>query len=127
MTKCPAITRAGAPCRGVVPPGATYCPAHDPYFNDRRRMAASRAGKARHTGTRKELVDIKEQAATLYREVRGGRVGPKVGIVLTQLTNTQARILELERKWLETLELEARVVELERMAGDDSKGGRSWG
>jgi len=47
--------------------------------------------------------------------------------VLTQITNTQARILELERKLKETEELEERLAALEVDARAEKEAGRQWG
>jgi hypothetical protein len=40
MARCPAITRSGSPCKGIVSEGAAYCPAHDPEQAERRKRTA---------------------------------------------------------------------------------------
>ena len=46
-------------------------------------------------------------------------------MVVNQILNTRARLIELERKVKETEELEARLDALERAA--EERGGREWG
>ena len=46
---------------------------------------------------------------------------------MTQITNTQARILELERKHRETEELEERLAQLEESLRQQKGGHRRWG
>jgi hypothetical protein len=43
-----------------------------------------------------------------------------------QILNTLLRAIELERKAKETDQLEARIEELERAAGEQPKGGKRW-
>jgi hypothetical protein len=73
---------------------------------------------------RRELQALRKQSSKLYDEVYSGEVEPKVGAVLTQITNTQARILELERKLKETEELEERLEALEQ--AQPQKAGNRW-
>lgn len=125
--RCAALKRDGGRCRNAAATNSDYCSAHDPGRSEARKEAARKAGRARHGAANREVRDLKEQAKILYQEVRSGRVDPKVAAVLTQTINTLARLLGLEREWLETLVLKARVEELERLAGEERpKGGRTW-
>jgi hypothetical protein len=55
--------------------------------------------------------------ATLYQEVRGGAVCPKVGAVLNQILNARIRLVETEMRVREQEELEERIAALERRRG----------
>jgi cell shape-determining protein MreC len=59
----------------------------------------------------------------LFSETQGIK---RAGAVLTQITNTQARLLELERKLKETEELERRLQELESLL-ETREGQSRWG
>ncbi|PLS84749.1 MAG: hypothetical protein CYG60_16295 [Actinobacteria bacterium] len=61
----------------------------------------------------------------LARDVLAGEVDRGNAVVVNQILNTRARLIELERKVKETEELEARLDALERAA--EEKGGRKWG
>jgi flagellar motility protein MotE (MotC chaperone) len=79
-----------------------------------RRHAAGPRARLPGGKPRRELQALRKQASKLYDEVHSGEVEPKAGAVFTQITNTQARILELERKLKETEELEERLEVLEQ-------------
>src|SRR5215218_3287277 len=97
------FTRAATRCQ-------KYCYAHDARHQEARSRAASKAARSK---PRRELQALRKQASKLYDEVCSGGVEPKAGAVLTQITNTQARLLELERKNRETEELEERLEAVE--------------
>ncbi len=120
--KCPAITREGRPCKGLVRPDNDYCPAHDPSRQEARRRAASKAGRAK---PRTEIQGLRERLDTLYIGVLAGLIGPKVGAVCAQIAGARIRLIETERKLKELEELEARLEALEQMQGQ--KGGGRWG
>ena len=125
--KCPAITRGGEPCRGLVRPGNDYCPAHDPNRQEARRRAASKAGKSKPG---RELADIKDLCQDLADRVLRGELETGRAAVANQLTNTRLRALEVERKIRETEELEERIERLERAAQERAtttrRGGMRW-
>jgi hypothetical protein len=110
MTPCGALTRNGRPCKGLVRLGSDYCPAHEPGRADARRRAASKAARSKPGG---EITALKDQLRTLADDVLAQRVQPKTGAVVTQVANVYARLLELERKYKEHEEFEARIVALE--------------
>ena len=119
---CAGITRNGGRCTQSVKPGEHYCHHHDPARSGERRRNAAKAGRSK---PRRELQALRKQASKLYDEVCSGEVEPKAGAVLTQITNTQARILELGRKLKETEELEERLEALEQ-AQQQGGGSRRW-
>jgi hypothetical protein len=125
MGKCPAITRNGQPCRGLVGVGNDYCPAHDPARQEARSKAASKAGKSRPG---RELLDIKDLCQDLADRVLSGELETGRAAVANQLINTRLRALEVERKIREQEELEERITRLEQRQGSGARreGGR-WG
>ena len=115
MARCTAITGSGERCKGVPVRGSTLCAAHHPETQAARRAGSRRGGRGSSAGARSgELAALRAKTATLYEEVRAGTVDPKVGAVLSQVANTEARIMELERRWFEVLEVEARLDALEK-------------
>ena len=122
MGVCSAITRGGARCTQSVPAGLAYCHHHDPARADERRRAASRAGKSKPS---RELVGIKRQLQELTDGVLSGGVERADAAVCGQLLNVKLRALEVERKVLETQELEERLAALEQ--SQEQGGGRQCG
>lgn len=110
MAECAANTRDGRPCRGLVRAGSDYCPAHDPARAVARRRSASKAARSKPGG---EIRALKDQLKTLSEDILAGRVQPKAGAVVTQIANVYTRLLELEKKFKEQEEFEARIVALE--------------
>ena len=121
MARCAAVKPDGTPCVRIVDASQKYCYAHDTRHQEARSRAASKAARSK---PRRELQALRKQASKLYDEVHSGEVEPKAGAVLTQITNTQARILELERKLKETEELEERLEVLEQ--AQHQKAGNRW-
>ncbi len=121
MPRCAGYKPNGEQCERIVGTPQTYCFAHDPSRSKERTHNASKAGRSK---PKRELQAIREQASKLFDEVHSGEVEPKAGAVLTQITNTQARILELERKLKETEELEERLEALEQ--AQHQKAGSRW-
>jgi hypothetical protein len=95
MTQCAGIKADGEPCGGIAKAGSDWCPAHDPARREARRQAASKAARNKRGG---ELQVLKKRVRELYREIHAGEVDCKSGAVLTQLANTEARILDLEHR-----------------------------
>ena len=54
--RCAGIKRDGSPCTAAVEPPQRFCWWHDPANADKRRRAASKAGKAKPS---RELAGIK--------------------------------------------------------------------
>ena len=110
MGQCRAIKRNGERCRGTASGPHGYCWAHDPKHADQRTRQASRAAKAKPT---REIKALKKQLEELAEAVLEGRVERGDAVVVNQILNTRARLIELERKIKETEELEERIEALE--------------
>jgi hypothetical protein len=110
VARCPAITRSGEQCKGVVRPGDTYCVAHDPARQEERRRNARKAGKSRPS---REIGEIKALLKDLTDRVLEGEIPTAVGAVANQLINTRLRALEYERRVRELEEIERRLTALE--------------
>ncbi len=122
MARCAGIKPDGRQCTAIVNPQQTYCYWHDPARAGERRRNASRGGKAKSS---REIADLKKQLAELVEDVLVGRVERGAAVVVNQILNTRARLIELERKVKEIEELEARLEALERSA-EGQGGGRRW-
>jgi uncharacterized protein YydD (DUF2326 family) len=96
---------------------------HDPANAEKRRRAASKAARSKPS---REIRDLKKQLEDLAEAVLSGGVDRGDAVVVNQILNTRARLIELERKVKETEELEERLEALERA---QQEGGRSkrWG
>ena len=123
MPQCSAIKRDGTRCTASVRPGDEWCWNHSPANADKRRRNASRAGKTRPS---REITSIKAQLAEMVETVLSGTVSTAPYAVANQLLNTRLRAIEIERKVRETDDLERRLEELERAAGEQPKGETKW-
>jgi hypothetical protein len=94
--------------RALGPNG--LCWAHDPKNSERRRRGQSRGGKGKPT---QEIRALKAQLKDLAAGVLKGTVDRGNAVVVNQILNTRARLIELERKVKETDELEERIEALE--------------
>lgn len=122
MARCRATKASGEPCKGTATGQHGLCWAHAPENAAQRRRGAQRGGRAKAGG---EIRSLKKQLEDLARDVLAGEVDRGNAVVVNQILNTRARLIELERKVKETEELEARLDALERAA--EEKGGRKWG
>jgi hypothetical protein len=95
MAVCAGIKRSGGCCTLSVEPGKSYCHHHDPDRSEERKKAASRAGKSKPS---REIRDLKKQLEDLAADVRAGRVERGTAVVVNQILNTRARLIELERR-----------------------------
>src|SRR5215203_4838230 len=100
MRKCGAIKANGERCGRIVGASQVYCYAHD-------------AAKAGRSTPNVELKEIKASIKDLTERVLRGEVETGPAAIANQLTNTHLRIIELERRWKETGELEGRMEALE--------------
>ena len=126
MGVCAAIKPDGARCRARTMEGYAYCYNHNPEFADERRLHASKGGKQGGRGRparpgAEGLQDIQDLLADLTVGVLSGEVTREVAIAANQLLNTSLRALELERKWKEVLDLEARLEAVEGVLKDREK------
>ena len=110
MALCAGIKRDGGRCTATVEPPQRYCWWHDPANADERRRAASKGGRSKPS---REIRDLKKQLEDLAADVLAGRVNRGNAVVVNQILNTRARLIELERKVRETEELETRIEALE--------------
>ncbi len=108
-SRCTAIRADGERCERIVGTGA-FCFAHDPANFEQRKRVAAQGGRSKGSG---EVRRLKDQLATLYRDLRDGHLDPRRGGVLVQVTNAQLRAVDLERSVREQDELEARLRTLE--------------
>ena len=112
MTRvCAGITRSGGRCTVPVSGAQHFCHLHDPARAEERRRAASRAGRSKPG---REIAEIRGQLRQLYADVLSGQADRGAAAVAAQVANVRLRALELQRKILETQELEERVEEMER-------------
>ncbi len=109
MNRCSGIKADGSACERVVAGSQTYCWGHDPRYVEERKRTAAQGGRVKASDVR----FLKDQLATLYRDIRDGHLDPRRGSVLVQVSNAQLRAVDLERSVREHDELEARMRILE--------------
>ena len=110
MPRCAGRKEDGSPCERIVGASQTYCYSHDPKRAAERRRNASRGGRSKANA---EIAGLKAQLKKLAADVLSGEVDRGAATAVNQIINSQARLLELERKIKETEELEARLEALE--------------
>ena len=118
---CKGTKRDGTPCTLPSTGPNDLCWAHDPKNAERRRRGQSRGGKAKASG---EIRDLKKQLEDLVEDVRAGRMERGDAVVVNQILNTRARLIELERKVREQDEVLVRIEQLEQ--SQQQQGGRGW-
>ena len=109
MPRCAGKKEDGSPCERIVGASQSYCYSHDPERAAERRNA-SRGGRSKANA---EIAGLKGQLKKLAADVLSGEVERGAATAVNQIINSQARLLELERKIKETEELEARLEALE--------------
>ncbi len=107
---CTATKRDGSPCTLPSYGSSDLCWAHSPETAERRRRGQSRGGRNKPN---REIADLKKQLEDLAKNVLEGRVERADAVVVNQILNTRARLIELERKIREQEELEGRLEALE--------------
>jgi hypothetical protein len=110
MPRCSGKKEDGSPCERIVGASQSYCYSHDPRRAAERRRNASRGGRSKANA---EIAELKAQLKKLAADVLSGKVERATAAVVNQIMNSQARLLELERKQKDTEELEARLEALE--------------
>ena len=113
--RCAGIKRDNSACTATVEPPQEYCWWHDPANAEKRRRAASKAGKAKPS---RELAQIKARLSELADDVLEGRVDRGVGAVASQILNVYLRAISVETKLKEVEELEQRISALEKSEGE---------
>ncbi len=123
MKLCRATKANGEPCKAPATEPDGWCWAHAPEHAEKRQRMASRAAKSKPS---REIRDLKKQLEDLARDVLEGNLEQGKAVVVNQILNTRARLIELERKIKEAEEFEARLEALER-AAEGQRGGNRWG
>jgi len=108
--RCAGTKRDNSPCTATVEPPQRFCWWHDPANADKRRRAASKAGKSKPS---RELADIKQRLSDLADGVLEGRTNRGVAAVASQILNVYLRAVSVELKAREQLELIERLEALE--------------
>ena len=109
--RCAGTKRDDSPCTATVEPPQRFCWWHDPANADKRRRAASKAGKSKPS---RELANIKTRLSDLADDVLEGRQDKGVAAVASQVLNVYLRAVSVELKVQEQRELIERLEELER-------------
>jgi hypothetical protein len=112
MSQCAGIKRAGGRCEVVVSGQQTFCYHHDPATAEKRKRVATKGGKSKPN---KELADIRRLIGGLIRGVLKGTTDRADAAVCVQLLNTQIRVVSVELRVREQLDLIERVEELESL------------
>ena len=110
--RCTSIKRDNSACTATVEPPQEYCWWHDPANAEKRRRAASKAGKAKPN---RELSGIKQRLSNLADDVLTGEVDKGVAAVASQVLNVYLRAVSVELKVNEQLELIERLEALEEV------------
>jgi hypothetical protein len=121
--RCAGIKRDNSPCTATVEPPQEYCWWHDPANAEKRRRAASKAGKAKPS---RELAGIKQRLSDLADDVLAGEVDRAVAAVASQVLNVYLRAVSVELKIREQQEITERLEELETLL-EQQKGERRHG
>jgi phage I-like protein len=116
MAVCRANKRDGTPCTLPANGPDGYCWAHSPANADKRKQAASRAGRAKPV---REVADLKQEVRDLIADVKAGDQDRNAVAVMLQGYRVLKDYLELERRIKTTDELESQIAELrERIEGE---------
>jgi phage-related tail protein len=110
--RCAGTKRDNSPCTATVEPPQEYCWWHDPANAEKRRRAASKAGKAKPN---RELAGIKTRLSDLADDVLADKVDKGVAAVASQVLNVYLRAVSVELKVNEQLELIDRLEALEEV------------
>jgi hypothetical protein len=123
MGQCTATKRNGEPCTLPAVGQQSLCWAHDPKNAERRRKGQSRGGRGKAST---EVRDLKGQLQDLATGVLEGRLDRGNAVVVNQILNTRARLIELERRIREQEEIEERLEQLESVLARQDRG-RGYG
>jgi septal ring factor EnvC (AmiA/AmiB activator) len=121
---CTATKRDGTPCTLPSYGSNNLCWAHSPETAERRRRGQSRGGKSKPN---REIADLKRKLENLAEDVLAERVDRSAAVVVNQIINTRARLIELERKIKEQDEVLERIEALEAQQAGARGGTRRWG
>jgi phage-related tail protein len=124
--RCAGTKRDNSACTATVEPPQEYCWWHDPANAEKRRRAASKAGKAKPN---RELSGIKQRLSDLADDVLEGRQDRAVAAVASQVLNVYLRAVSVELKAREQMELIERLESLEeglQANAAQNSGGNRW-
>jgi phage-related tail protein len=125
--KCAGTKRDNSPCTATVEPPQRFCWWHDPANADKRRRAASKAGKSKPS---RELASIKTRLSDLADDVLADKVDKGVAAVASQVLNVYLRAVSVELRVREQMELIERWEMLEEglqaNAAQRTNGGNRW-
>ena len=121
--RCAGTKQDSSPCTATVEPPQRFCWWHDPAHADKRRRAASKAGKSKPS---RELAGIKQRLSELADDVLAGEVDRAVAAVASQVFNVYLRAVSVELKIREQQEITERLQELETLL-EQQKGERRYG
>ncbi len=121
--RCTGTKRDNSPCTATVEPPQRYCWWHDPANADKRRRAASKAGKSKPS---RELASIKQRLSDLSDDVLAGEVDKGVAAVASQVLNVYLRAMSVELRVREQMELIERLESLEEGL-EQQRGERRYG
>jgi hypothetical protein len=107
--QCSGITRGGSRCTAIVTGPDDYCYQHDPANAEKRRRAASRAGRSKPS---REVASLKSELRQLKDDVLAGDVDRNDAAVVVQVYRVLKDLVELERKTKVTDELAAEIKQL---------------
>jgi hypothetical protein len=110
--RCAGTKRDSSPCTATVEPPHRFCWWHDPANADKRRRAASKAGKSKPS---RELAGIKQRLSDLADDVLEGRQDRAVAAVASQVLNVFLRAVSVELKAREQQDITERLEELETL------------
>ena len=120
--RCSATKCNGEPCTLPAVGQESLCWAHNPKNAEKRRRGQSRGGRGKPST---EIRTLKRELEDLAAGVLDGSVERGDAVVVNQILNTRARLIELERRVKETEELEGRISLLEQ--SQEQRGGKRWG
>jgi hypothetical protein len=121
--RCAGTKRDNSSCTATVEPPQEYCWWHDPANAEKRRRAASKAGKAKPN---RELTGIKTRLSDLADDVLEGRQDKGVAAVASQVLNVYLRAISVETKLKEQFELVERLESLEEGLEQSRGRGSRW-
>jgi hypothetical protein len=103
MGGCAFTKPGGERCGAAAMRGYSTCYGHRPDLAEERRLNASKGGRAGGRGRSDrfpttETQDLKRQLEDLAKDVLEGSVDRGDATVVTQIINTRARLIELERR-----------------------------
>jgi ParB-like chromosome segregation protein Spo0J len=119
MTICAGIKRDGGRCTAVVGASQTHCYQHDPDRASERRSNAALGGRSKAS---REVRGLKLEIKALISDVKAKSLDRNDAQVMIQGYRALRDFIDLERRWKETEELEARLEALEQ-----AEGVRGWG